>query len=118
MYTVLFDNGKEVIELKSKRKPVKIVFDRVLAQTGMGESYEGYGKNEMETEGFQKNEMKNLGEIFVRIGEKYLVRLMDIRDVVRNTRKQIDGRVIEDYGYIVTKNGKQVLNLKRRNRND
>ena len=88
MYTLLFDNGKEVIELKSKRKSIKVVFGgRVLAQTGMGESYGGCWKNEMETEGFQKNEMKNLGEIFVTIGEKYLVRLMDIRDVMMNIRK-------------------------------
>ena len=113
MYTVLFDNGKEVIE-----QPIKVVFEgRVLAQTGMGEFCEGYGKNEMETEGFQKNEMKNLSKIFVKIGEKYLVRLVEIKDVVRNTRKQIDGCIIEDYGYIVTKDGKQVLNLERRNRN-
>ena len=84
----------------------------------VGEYYGGCWKNEMKIEGVLKNEMKNLGEIFVKIGEEYLVRLMDIRDVVMNVKEQIDGHVIEEHGYVVSKDGKQVWNLKRRYKND
>lgn len=84
----------------------------------VGEYYGGCWKNEMKIEGVLKNEMKNLNEIFVKIGLKDLVKLVKIRDVVMNVREQIDGHVIEEHGYVVSKDGKQVWNLKRRYKND
>lgn len=100
------------IDLKGEKKPIKVEFEgEVLAQNGMGDIYGGYGKNEMKQEDKTKNEMKNLGRIFVRIGEE---QLLNIREIIMGIRKQVgDYYCAKECECMVNGDGKQVWYLKR-----
>lgn len=77
----------------------------------VGDNYGGYWNNEMKQEDKIKNEMKNLGEIFVRIGLK---NLFNIREIMMGIRKWVgDYYCAKQCECVIDEDGKQVWHLKR-----